>query len=276
MVVERTAVGCAASGKSGGFLALDWCDGSALEPLARRSFALHAELAAEHGDRWGWRRLETLSVAASARRRLRGAGAGGPGWLAPEAVVHRRLGTAETTAQVNPAAFTQGLMEAAVARGAELRIGAVDGLARRAGRVTGALVGGEVVEGDAVVIALGPVVAARGGLAAAAADLRAQGPQRGVPQHAGHHAARAVRRVRGGRRHRGHARGVPAARRHDLRLRPLERGGPAARPGRGRDRRRRHGAARGDDPDLRAAASPRPRSSQPRPATARSRATACR
>ena len=31
-------------GKSGGFLALDWCDGSRLSALARRSFALHAEL----------------------------------------------------------------------------------------------------------------------------------------------------------------------------------------------------------------------------------------
>ena len=32
-VVERLGVACAASGKSGGFLALDWCDGSLLAPL---------------------------------------------------------------------------------------------------------------------------------------------------------------------------------------------------------------------------------------------------
>ncbi len=48
-VVERTGVANAASGKSGGFLALDWCDGGALQHLARRSFALHAELAAALG-----------------------------------------------------------------------------------------------------------------------------------------------------------------------------------------------------------------------------------
>src|SRR5262249_50441838 len=48
-VVERSAVACAASGKSGGFLALDWCDGSELGPLARASFALHAELARRLG-----------------------------------------------------------------------------------------------------------------------------------------------------------------------------------------------------------------------------------
>jgi glycine/D-amino acid oxidase-like deaminating enzyme len=45
VVIERTGIANAASGKSGGFLALDWCDGSRLAALARRSFALHAELA---------------------------------------------------------------------------------------------------------------------------------------------------------------------------------------------------------------------------------------
>ena len=37
-VVERSGVACAASGKSGGFLALDWCDGSPVGRLARVSF----------------------------------------------------------------------------------------------------------------------------------------------------------------------------------------------------------------------------------------------
>jgi hypothetical protein len=44
VVLERSAVACAASGRSGGFLVLDWCDGTPLMALARRSFALHAEL----------------------------------------------------------------------------------------------------------------------------------------------------------------------------------------------------------------------------------------
>jgi glycine/D-amino acid oxidase-like deaminating enzyme len=61
-VIERHEVGGAASGKSGGFLALDWCRGTALDRLARRSFALHAELAAELGNPWGYRRLTTFSV----------------------------------------------------------------------------------------------------------------------------------------------------------------------------------------------------------------------
>ena len=65
IVIERTGLACAASGKSGGFLALDWCDGTPLEPLARRSFALHTRLPKEIGGNWGYRRLTTL-------RRLRG------------------------------------------------------------------------------------------------------------------------------------------------------------------------------------------------------------
>ncbi len=58
-VIERSAIACAASGKSGGFLALDWCDGSPLAALARRSFTLHAQLAEEIDGDWGYRRLTT-------------------------------------------------------------------------------------------------------------------------------------------------------------------------------------------------------------------------
>ncbi len=52
-VLERSAVACAASGKSGGFLALDWCDGTPLMALARRSFALHAVTLRDAGRRLG-------------------------------------------------------------------------------------------------------------------------------------------------------------------------------------------------------------------------------
>src|SRR6266436_4630699 len=86
-VVERSGVACAASGKSGGFLALDWCDGPPLGPLARKSF----------------------------------------------------------------------LLDAAHARGTTLRIGLVEGIARRDGAVGGVMLnGGETLEADAVVLAMGP------------------------------------------------------------------------------------------------------------------------
>ena len=64
-VIERAGVANGASGKSGGFLAMDWCRGTPVDPLARRSFALHAELAESVGVDWGYRRVETLGVAAS-------------------------------------------------------------------------------------------------------------------------------------------------------------------------------------------------------------------
>jgi glycine/D-amino acid oxidase-like deaminating enzyme len=55
------------AGKAGGFLALEWQDGSGTGPLARRSFQLHSELAAELGADTGYRRVRTLAVTCSAQ-----------------------------------------------------------------------------------------------------------------------------------------------------------------------------------------------------------------
>src|SRR5215475_14363499 len=74
IVIERHAVAGAASGKSGGFLALDWCRGTPLDALARRSFALHAELSASLGDPWGFRRLTSYAGYAAENEAARGAG----------------------------------------------------------------------------------------------------------------------------------------------------------------------------------------------------------
>src|SRR5215208_8175493 len=64
-LVERTGVANASSGKAGAFLALDWSRGTALDALARRSFALHAELAEELDDDWGYQRVTTYGAYAS-------------------------------------------------------------------------------------------------------------------------------------------------------------------------------------------------------------------
>ena len=157
-VVERSGVACAASGKSGGFLALDWCDGSPLGPLARASFRLHAELATEIGADYGYRRMDTFMMAA----REKGALAGGhrvaaPRWLDGSGIVTAMLGSTETTAQVTPARFTAALLDAAQGRGAKLRIAVVEDVARRAGAASGVVTAdGEAIEGDAVVLAMGP------------------------------------------------------------------------------------------------------------------------
>jgi len=157
VVIERTGLACAASGKSGGFLALDWCDGTALAPLARRSFALHAALADEIGGDWGFRRLTTYGGIAAAKSGRR-AGAYDLGWLSDGVSLSHRLGSADTTAQVHPGRFTAAMMAAAQARGAELRLGCVTGVVRDASgaRATGVLVDGAAVAGDAIVIAMGP------------------------------------------------------------------------------------------------------------------------
>jgi glycine/D-amino acid oxidase-like deaminating enzyme len=156
-VVERTGVACAASGKSGGFLALDWCDDSPLGPLARASFALHAELARELGSGYGYRRMDTYMLAA----REQGSVPGGhrvspPGWLDGAGVVRAGLGSRETTAQVHPAQFTAALIEGARAHGATLRMGVVEDLVRREGVARGVHVDGQPLDADAVVLALGP------------------------------------------------------------------------------------------------------------------------
>jgi glycine/D-amino acid oxidase-like deaminating enzyme len=156
-VVERSGVACAASGKSGGFLALDWCDGSPVGPLARASFALHADLARELGTDHGYRRMETFMLAA----RERGGRPGDhrvpvPAWLDGEGTVIDALGSTETTAQVDPARFTQALLGAAEACGATLRLGVVEEVLRRGNAARGVIVDGAAVDADAVVLAMGP------------------------------------------------------------------------------------------------------------------------
>ena len=158
LVVERTRLACGASGKSGGFLALDWCDGTPLERLSRRSFYLHEHLTETVAGDWGYRRLTTYgaTLALGAGSRL-SQGAGTP-WLSDRVTGRHRLGTPDTTAQVHPERFTEAMMRAATDQGAELRLGEVSGLvlSRDGMQLKGVEVGGSFVSCDAAVIAMGP------------------------------------------------------------------------------------------------------------------------
>ncbi|TWA89065.1 NAD(P)/FAD-dependent oxidoreductase [Bradyrhizobium stylosanthis] len=155
-VVERTEVAAAASGKAGGFLAQDWCVGTPLDALARRSFALHAQLPGEIAGDWGYRPMSAyggfVAPDGDARRDTPSA----LGWLNDGVVITQRIGTAKTTAIVHPRKFTAAVMEASLALGAELRSGRVTGIARDGDRATGVAVEGSVIAADAVVIAMGP------------------------------------------------------------------------------------------------------------------------
>src|SRR5262245_144265 len=157
-VVERMEVAAAASGKAGGFLALDWCAGTPLDALARRSFALHATLQDETGADWSYRRMNAYSGVVlgepSPRRHARCE----LDWLCDGVVITSRLGTPETTAIVPPRTFTSAMMKSAQGRGARLHVGRVAGLVRGSdgSTIAGVNVDGGTIEADAVVIAMGP------------------------------------------------------------------------------------------------------------------------
>jgi glycine/D-amino acid oxidase-like deaminating enzyme len=158
IVVERTEVAAAASGKAGGFLALDWCTGSPLDALARRSFALHAALPGEIAGDWGYRRMTAYSGFVVPERDARRHVPADLDWLCDGVIIASRLGTTATTAIVHPRAFTTAMMSAAQGHGTELRSGRITGIVRRAdgSSVGGVEVDGGVIEADAVVVAMGP------------------------------------------------------------------------------------------------------------------------
>ena len=126
--MERTEVAAAASGKAGGFLALDWCPGAPLDALARRSFGLHAALPHEIAGDWGYRRMTAYSGFVVSERDARRHLPAKLEWLSDGVVIESRLGTTETTAIVHPRAFTAAIMAAALKLGAELRHGRVTGI----------------------------------------------------------------------------------------------------------------------------------------------------
>ena len=77
-------------------------------------------------------------------------------WVSDAIALSDRLGTTETTAQVDPGRFTRAMMRAAAAHGAELRRAAVTGIARRDGAVAAVETDEGAIATDAVVIAMGP------------------------------------------------------------------------------------------------------------------------
>lgn len=156
IVVERAEVAAAASGKAGGFLALDWCAGTPLDALARRSFHLHAELASELAGNWGYRPMSAYSgfvvPDGDPRRHM----LPGLDWLSEGVAIAGRIGTPDTTAIVHPHKFTTGMMAAAERISAEVRGGRITGIVRADGKARGVEVDGGIIEADAVVIAMGP------------------------------------------------------------------------------------------------------------------------
>lgn len=163
-LIERWRIGGCASGKSGGFLARDWCNGTPVAELARRSFDLHENWAERLGNTYGYRKVDTYGVNMDARAGARARSSFASEWLAANASLDL-LGDTSTTAQLDPTAFTNALMQAAMDNRAKLKTAAVSGLIKSpdGSTVTGiALEDGSEMQADAVIMALGPwsVVAA--------------------------------------------------------------------------------------------------------------------
>ncbi|KAK9836568.1 hypothetical protein WJX74_003287 [Apatococcus lobatus] len=160
-VIERASVACAASGKAGGFLAVDWCDGSPVGDLARLSYQLHRDLPSDLEDDIGYRVVCTIggNIGKPGKQRRPEGSNYDPAWLDGPVSRLQVMGTEATTAQVHPGKLTQGFMKAAQRRGASLCIGTVTGLDishNDQACVEGVMVDGERVAADVVVLAMGP------------------------------------------------------------------------------------------------------------------------
>jgi len=158
VVIERSDIASAASGKAGGFLARDWGIGTVTQHLHQVSFDLHEDLAKELGID-SFRRLPTLSVEGG-KPKGRQQKQSQASWLDGEI---RQLKVLDTgTAQVTPAEITRALMDAALRNGAALRNAAVTGVRTEpkdggGRRLTGlCLEGGEVLDAGTAVFAMGP------------------------------------------------------------------------------------------------------------------------
>lgn len=115
VLIEKCGVGCHSSGKAGGFLTdgdSGWHSGS-IGRLAKRSFALHEELANELGaENIGFRRVKCVGLGKEA-------GIAEPSWLAP-GQYQRDMGNESGLAQVTPYKLMDALKEAIARHGCEI------------------------------------------------------------------------------------------------------------------------------------------------------------
>lgn len=162
-LIEKSTIACAASGKAGGFLALDWCDGGPVEHLARASFNLHRSLSQELNgtEAYGYRSLTALSLTVAEESKTTVSSSSSatlPSWIDGPTHGPKTIGTHETTAQVHPQLFTRTLIENAVEKyGVKVVIGKLERLVVEGGKVESVILeSGGVVDADAVVLALGP------------------------------------------------------------------------------------------------------------------------
>lgn len=147
LIIERSSIACAASGKSGGFLAKNWGSG-VTKQLHVESFKLHQELAKSLKIE-SFRQVTALTV----QGRMK-AGSNVASWLDRKVtgeVMDNECG------QVTPKELTDKFVESAVAAGSEVLIGTVDNIITSGNKVTGVSVNNhDIIPTDKVIICMGP------------------------------------------------------------------------------------------------------------------------
>ena len=147
LIIERSSVACAASGKSGGFLARNWGN-SVTKQLHEESFKLHQDLAVSLNIE-SFRSVTALSV----QNRMKN-GENIASWL--DRKVSSEL-MDEQCAQVTPKELTTKLIDAAVSKGSVL-IGTVDNiLMDNNNKITGvSVVNHGIIPTEKVIVCMGP------------------------------------------------------------------------------------------------------------------------
>lgn len=115
LIEEAPTVAPAASGKSGGFLALDW-HGIDTASLAKLSFDLHRQLAQTDGgeEKWGYRNVDTLSIGFDDSKTRNKCPNEVKGWIDGKHVISSsNMGGNGTTAQATPLPLVEHLVSQA-------------------------------------------------------------------------------------------------------------------------------------------------------------------
>ncbi len=170
-VIERDGIASGASGTAAGVLQPPPTGGGPLAEIRATGRALHhmlsRSLPGESGIAYGYHLLARVEVPQTdaEESEMRRRELDGGRWLAPAELLEMsgwadrpEFGgfLTEEAAQLDPYRFTLALVVAAERGGAQFRTGMVEGLVLRDGHVCAALVNGEEVEAEIVVVAMGP------------------------------------------------------------------------------------------------------------------------
>jgi glycine/D-amino acid oxidase-like deaminating enzyme len=114
IIIEKSSIACAASGKAGGFLAKNWCEYSKpLSELSEKSFELHEELSQIIEEEYGYRKLNAINLLVkeeNLNKKEKIENEITPEWITINYEEISQIGDTNTTAQLNPKTFTKSII----------------------------------------------------------------------------------------------------------------------------------------------------------------------